>query len=141
MRRRTALVLVLGLLTVIRSAAPAAASWSGQTHGSATAKATTIAAPGTLTAACNPLLDATVKLDWGASASSFVTQYEVQWGTNASSPSNSTLVSALTYTTPALGIGTWYFTVRSAKGAWRSATSNQVSKGIVSILFVGVVCS
>jgi hypothetical protein len=141
MRRRTALVLVLGLLTVIRSAAPAAASWSGPTHGSATAKATTIAAPGTLTAGCGLLLNATVKLDWGASASSFVAQYEVQYGTSPSSPSTTVLVSALTYTTPALGIGTWYFTVRSAKGAWRSTSSNQVSKGIVSVLFVGIVCS
>ena len=131
MRRRSMVVLLLGLLTVIRSAAPADASWAGNTNGSATAKATTIAAPGTLTASCGLLLDATVKLDWAASASPWVTQYEVRWGTNAASPSNSTLVSALTYTTPALGIGTWYFTVRAAKGAWRCASSNQVSKSVV----------
>jgi hypothetical protein len=136
MRRRSSVLFLLGLLILIRSAAPAAASWSGTVHGSASAKSTTITAPGTLSASCNLLLSGSVRLDWQASSSPWVTQYEVQYGTNASSPSQSVLVTGLTFSSPTLSLGTWYFTVRSAKGTWRSATSNQVSK----VLVLGLVC-
>lgn len=102
--------------------------------------ATTPAPPGTASASCGLLLAASIKVDWSASASPWVTQYEVRYGTNAGNPTQSAIVTGTTFTSPNLGLGTWYFTVRSVKGSWRSATSNQVSKTVVSILGLGVLC-
>jgi hypothetical protein len=133
---------VLGLLIAPSAAAPAAASWAGSAAGSATAAATTLAPPGTLTGTCDLLLDASVRLDWGASASTWADGYEVRWGTASGGPypNSSGVVTGLTYATPALGLGTHYFVVAAAKGSWRSAPSNQVSKTVILILFVAA-CS
>jgi hypothetical protein len=140
--RRLAVVAVLGLLAITWPAAPASAKWAASSTGTGRALATTPAAPTGLTATCvSPLLSAQVRLDWTASASSWVTQYEVQWGTTSGAPSNtSTLITGVT-TTMTMGGGTWFFTVRSTKGAWRSPSSNQVSRAITSILFIGLACN
>lgn len=140
MLRRVAIVVIAGLLTTTWSAAPAGAVWASTPAGTAQARSTAPSAPGPLTAACGLLLNATVKLDWSASSTPWVTQYEVRWGTNPAAPTNSQLVTALTFTTPALGIGTWHFTVRSAKGTWRSLPSNQPSRTVASVLGLGIVC-
>ncbi len=68
-------------------------------------------------------------LDWAATSSPWADGYEVAWGTSpgGSYPTTATTPS-LTYTTPALGTGTYYFVVRAYKGNWRSANSNEVSK-------------
>jgi hypothetical protein len=141
--RRLAVVALLGLLAITWPAAPASAKWVGSSTGIGRARATTPAAPTGLTATCvSPLLSAQVRLDWTASASPWVTQYEVQWGTTAGSPTNTspTLITGVT-TTMTMGGGTWYFTVRATKGSWRSASSNEVSKSITSILFIGLACN
>ena len=135
--KRSVASVVLGLLAIAWLAAPAGASWASTGAGSAAAKSTTVAAPGTLTLTCNGLLAASIKADWVASATPWVTQYEVRWGTSPASPTGSSLVTGLTFTTPALAIGTWYVTVRSAQGGWRSPTSNQPSRLIISVLGVG----
>jgi hypothetical protein len=137
--KRALATVVLGLLTAAWSATPAGARWGSAAPGAGIANATTIAAPGTLSASCG-LLTASVKLDWVASPTPWVTQYEVRWGTNASAPSQSQIVTGRTFTTPGLSLGTWYFTVRAAKGGWRSPTSNQPSKLVVSVLGLGVAC-
>ncbi|MDP1818446.1 MAG: hypothetical protein Q8K58_00955 [Acidimicrobiales bacterium] len=139
--KRSLVLALLGLLATTWLAAPADARWASSSPGSARALSTTVGAPGTVSATCGLLLDATVKVDWAASTSPWVTQYEVLWGTNSASPSRVDLVTGRTFTTPALSTGTWYFTVRSVKGAWRSPVSNQVSKSVSSVLFLGVVCS
>lgn len=135
--KRCIATVVLGLSASLWQAAPAAASWGSSATGSANAAATTITAPGNVTATCNSLLAASVKLTWPASGTPWVTQYEVRWGTNPASPTQSAIVTGLTHTTPALGLGTWYFTVRSVAGAWRSPVSNQPSRLIISVLGAG----
>lgn len=132
---------LLGLSVAMWPAAPAGAAWAGASAGQARAAATAAAAPGTTTASCNLLLAASVKVDWAASPSPWVADYEVRWGTNAAAPSQSAIVSGTTFSSPALGLGTWYFSVRSVKGAWRSAPANQVSRSIVSVLGVGLACA
>lgn len=134
----------LAALALVAPAWPgteAAASWGATGTGTARASSSAMAAPGTASASCGLLLQASVKVDWSASATPWVTQYEVRYGTNPSSPTQSALVSGLTYTSPALGLGTWYFTVRAAQGSWRSATSNQVSRTVVSVIGLGVLCA
>ncbi len=140
--RRTAAIALLGLLATTWSAAPASAKWAASITGSGQARGAPIAAPTGLTATCvSPLLSPSIRLDWTASTSSFVTQYEVQWGTTSGSPSNTSgLITGTTFT-QSYGGGTWYFTVRSTKGAWRSASSNQVSRTVTTILFVGLACN
>jgi hypothetical protein len=120
-------------------AAPASAKWASTSSGSGAAASTTIAAPGNATATCNSLLAASVKLSWPASSTPWVTQYEVRWGTNASAPTGSSIVTGLTFLSPALATGTWFFTVRSAAGAWRSPVSNQPSR-VIAIVLVLPVC-
>ena len=66
------------------------------------------------------------------------------YGTSPNDLSQSVKVSnpGLTaYSVTGLTSGTWYFTVRSTKGAWRSASSNQVSRSITTVLFVGLACN
>jgi hypothetical protein len=135
-----AVAVVVGLLALPGSSSPAAASWSGGGSGSGTARSTTLAAPGTLTATCNLLLSASVELNWGASSTPWVDGYEVRWGTTSGGPypNSSGVVTALTYSTPALGTGTYYFVARATKGAWRGPDSNQVSKRITIILILPV---
>ena len=140
-RLRVLVLALLGLSAIAWPAAPAHAQWASSSPGSARALSTTIAAPGTVTASCGLLLDATVKLDWAASPTPWVNQYEVRWGTHQGAPSRTDVVTGTTFTTPALGVGTWYFSVRSVQGAWRSPSANQVSRSVVSILFLGVLCS
>jgi hypothetical protein len=127
----------LGLLVVMRLAAPASASWGANASGSSGARSTTVTAPGALTVSCSSTLAASLNADWVASSTPWVTQYEVRWGTNPASPTGSSVVSGLSFTTPALGLGTWYVTVRAAKGAWRSPPSNQPSRLIISVLGAG----
>jgi len=138
MRRGTAVG--LGLLAIFWLAAPARAAWTSSAAGSASARATTILPTGTLTATCG-VVSASVKLDWAATSSPWADGYEVAWGTSpgGSYPTTATTPS-LTYTTPALGIGTYYFVVRAYKGSWRSANSNEVSKSVISVLGIGT-CS
>jgi hypothetical protein len=130
---------VLGLLAITWLAAPAGAKWAATASGSGAAQSTTLAPPPTVTASCG-LLRASVKLDWTASPSPWVTQYEVRWGTSADPQGNATLVTGLTFTTPGLATGTWYFTVRSTKGAWRSTAtaSNPASKVILVVVILPV---
>ncbi len=138
-----ALGLALGLSFLSGPQAQAGASWASTAPGSATARATTLAAPGTLTATCNPLLSASVQLDWGASSTPWADGYEVRWGAASGGPypNSSGVVVGLTYSTSPLAAGTHHFVVHTTKGAWRSAPSNQVTKTIVSILGVGLVCT
>lgn len=131
---RCVAILVLGLSAILWLAAPASARWGTTATGSAAAAATTVAAPGNATATCNSLLAASIKLTWPASSTPWVTQYEVQWGVSPASPTGSAVVTGLTFNSPALGLGTWYFTVRSAVGVWRSPASNQPSRLVVSVL-------
>jgi hypothetical protein len=135
--RRCIATVALGLSAIVWQAAPAAAQWGASAAGLGAAAATTITAPGTVTASCSSLLAASVKVTWAAGSTPWVTQYEVRWGTNPSAPTQSALVTGLSHSTPALGLGTWYFTVRSAAGAWRSPVSNQPSRLIVSVLGLG----
>jgi hypothetical protein len=125
---------VLGLSAIFWLTVPAGASWSSSAPGAGTARATTVAAPGTVVAGCNSLLAASVRVSWAGSPTPWVTQYEVRWGTNPSAPSQGAIVTGLAFTTPALGLGTWYFTVRSAQGDWRSPPSNQPSRLVISVL-------
>jgi hypothetical protein len=48
------------------------------------------------------------------------------------------LDSVISYTTPELGLGTYYFVVHSAKESWRSAPTAQVSRTVVIILILPV---
>jgi hypothetical protein len=82
-------------------------------------------------------LSATVKLDWVATSSGWADGYEVRWGTTPGTYTSSAVTSSLTYTTPALALGTYYFVVRSTKGNWRSANSNEASRTVISVLGVG----
>jgi hypothetical protein len=128
-----------GLLVLLATgwlAVPARAAWGSSASGAAVAHAATLAPTGTLTASCVTLSPA-VRLDWAATSSSWVDGYEVRWGTTPSTYSSNALTSGLTYTTPALPLGTYYFVVRATKNGWRSADSNEASKTIVSVLGVG----
>jgi hypothetical protein len=138
-RRGLAVALAVGLLLGVAPLARAA--WASTSSGTGAARATSLAGPGTTTSSCSPLLSASVDVTWGASASGW-TSYEVRWGTTSGGPypNTSGVVGGLSYATPALGVGTWYFVVRSAKGGWRSADGNQVSRTVVSVLGVGLVC-
>lgn len=143
MRRRAALAVVVAwsLAGSPAGAAPAGA-WTSSSSGTASAQATTVLPTGSATASCNLLLSASVQVDWGASASPFAS-YEVRWGTTAGGPypSSSGVLPGLTYATPALAAGTYYFVVHSAAGSWRSAASNEVSKTVVSVLGLGLLCA
>jgi hypothetical protein len=143
MRRRAALaVAVVWLLAASPAGATPTTGWASSSSGAAAAQATVVAPPGTLTATCSVLLSAAVQLDWLASASPFAS-YEVRWGTTSGGPytTSSGIVAGLSYTTPGLGAGTYYFVVRSAATSWRSSDSNQQSKTVVSILGLGLLCA
>ena len=131
------------LLAIVWPGASAEAAWSKSVAGSSGGRTATIAAPTGLTAQCALLLDASVDLSWNASATPWVDGYEVRWGTSPGnySVSHSVAANQLTFTTPGLGLGTYYFAVRAKRSNWRSAHSNQVSKAVVSILFLGVICN
>lgn len=138
--KRALAALVLGLLAITWLAAPAGAKWTSTAAGSVTVKSTTLAPPPTVTSSCG-LLRASVKLDWTASPSPWVTQYEARWGTSPDPQGNATLVTGLTFTTPTLSTGTWYFTVRSTKGAWRStATASSPASKLIVIVLILPVC-
>ncbi len=128
---------VLGLLAIIWLAVPADARWTAAGTGTETARSATVTAPGLTAATCNSLVAASVRVDWLASTTPSVTQYEVRWGTNPTAPTNAALVTGLSFSTPDLSLGTWYFTVRSVQGTWRSPTANQPSKLIISVLGLG----
>lgn len=142
-----AAVVALGLLGPPVTAAPTSAAWAAPAAwattaaGSATARATTLAPAVNLSASCNLLLNASVTLSWGASASAWADGYEVRWGTTSGGPypNSSGVVAGLSYSTPALGLGTHYFVVQAAKGAWRSTPTAQVSKSIVTVV-LSLVC-
>jgi hypothetical protein len=133
MKRTTALL--LGLLVGYWPAAPVRASWSSSAVGSATAIATTIASPTALAATCGDLL-ASVKVTWTATTSPWADGYEIRWGTSPGVYTSRATARSLTYTSPTLSLGTYYFVVRATKGEWRSTDSNEVSKRIVSVLGV-----
>jgi hypothetical protein len=126
--------LLLGLL-VLWSAAPARASWSSSAAGGATATAATLAPAEDLTGSCGDLL-ASVRVTWAATTSTWADGYEIHWGTSPGVYTSGATTTTLTYTTPALSLGTYYFVVRATKGEWRSPLSNEVSKSIVSTLGV-----
>ena len=131
------------LLAVVWPGASAEAAWSTSVAGPSGGRTATITAPTGLTATCGVLLDASVDLSWNASTTPWVDGYEVRWGTSSGNytVSHSVAGNQLTYTTPGLSLGTYYFSVRAKRSNWRSAHSNEVSKSIVSILFLGVLCS
>jgi hypothetical protein len=133
---RRIVALALGLL-VIWPAAPARAAWQGVAAGSATARSTALAAPSPIVATCVSLT-AKVMLAWPVSATSWADGYEVRWGTASGTyTTGSATTTALTFTTPSLPLGTYYFVVRATKQSWISANSNEVSKSVVSVLGVG----
>lgn len=134
-----ALALVVGLL-VPWLAAPAGAAWGSAAGGSATGRATALAAPSAPAATCDLVLDAAVTVTWAAAATTWASGYEVRWGTTSGGPypNSSGLVAGLSYTTPELGLGTYYFVVHSAKESWRSAPTAQVSRTVVVILVLPV---
>jgi len=92
--------------------------------------------PGAPTSVVATAMSATVtKVDWAAPASnggSAITEYEVEYADN-SDFTGSTVESAgmsLTWTSPSLSAGTWYFRVRAknanGEGVWSSAVSNSI---------------
>ena len=130
------------LLAIVWPGASAEAAWSKSISGSSGGRTATIAAPTNLVAKCGLLLDPTVDLTWTASTTPWVDGYEVRWGT---SPGNYTVshsvpANQLSYSTPALGLGTYYFVVRAKRSNWRSPNSNQQSKSVTSVLFIGLLC-
>ena len=134
MKRSTALL--LGLLGICCLAAPARASWTGSPSGSAAAQSTLIAGAGALTPACGGV-SASVALSWTATPTLWADGYEVLQGTSSGVYTTSATTTQLTYTTVSLPIGTYYFVVRATKGSWRSVSSNEVSKRVISVLGVG----
>lgn len=134
-------VLLLALLAFLSGpVAPAGASWASSAAGSATATATTLAPPTSLAGSCSTVLSAAVDLRWTATTAAWATGYELRWGSAPGSYSTTVSVTATSYTTPALGAGTWYFAVRAVKSAWRSPDSNVVSKTVTSVLGIGLTC-
>ena len=134
---KRSVALLLGLLGTCCLATPARASWTTSPSGSGTALATTIEATGTLTSACGGL-NGSVRLNWTATSTPWADGYEVRWGTTSGGPhTSSATTTLLTYTTPSLALGTYYFVVQATKGSWRSVNSNQVSRTIVSVLGIG----
>lgn len=128
----TGLLLVLGL-TTFALAAPALAAWASSATGSATAASTSLAPPTGLAASCG-LVSASIKLDWTASASAWADGYKVSRGTSSGNYTVFATTTAVTYTTPALGTGTYYFTVQATKQSWLSAGAAEVSKAIVVVV-------
>ncbi|MGH9000405.1 MAG: hypothetical protein ACRDY7_13580 [Acidimicrobiia bacterium] len=126
--------LLAGLLAIWWPAAPAGASWASTAAGPGTAQSTTISAPSGLSSDCGlGLLSAKVTLAWTATSTSWADGYEVRWGTAPGAYSHSgtpSPASATSFTSPNLAAGTYYFVVRATKGNWRSAHSNEVSRGI-----------
>ena len=133
---KRSVALLLGLLGTWCLAAPARASWTGSPPGSAIAQSTLIAGAGTLTSACGGL-SASVALSWTATPTPWADGYEILQGTSSGVYTTSATTAQLTYTTPSLPIGTYYFVVRATKGSWRSLSSNEVSRRVISVLGVG----
>ena len=134
---KRSIALLLGLLGTCCLATPARAAWTTSPTGSGTAKATTIAGTGTLTSACGGL-NGSVRLNWSATPTPWADGYEALWGTTSGGPyTSSATTTNLTYTTPSLALGTYYFVVRATKESWRSVSSNQVSRTVISVLGVG----
>jgi hypothetical protein len=134
-----ALALVAGLLWS-SLAVPAGAAWISTAGGSTAGRASALTAPGAPAATCDLALDAAVTVTWTAASTTWASGYEVRWGTTSGGPypSSSGIVSGLSYTTPELGLGTYYFVVHSAKEAWRSTPTTEVSKTVVVILILPV---
>src|SRR5207302_1164670 len=109
---KRSVALVLGLLGMCCLAAPARASWTGSPPGSAVARSTLIAATGTLTSACGGL-NASIALSWTATPTPWADGYEVLRGTSSGVYTTSATTTQLTYTTPSLAIGTYYFVVKA----------------------------
>ncbi len=141
MRRLAAAIAVLAATTLAVATGPAGAAWVSGASGAASASADTPAPATNPAATCDLLLDAAVTVSWSASATPWVTGYEVRWGTAAGGPypNSSGVVAGTSYTTPALGLGTHYFVVYAATGAWRSTPTAAVSKSIVTLL-LGLIC-
>lgn len=140
-RLAVAVLALVGLVALPVSAAPAGAAWVSIASGPAAATADTPAPASNPAAACDLLLDAAVTVTWTPSPTSWVTGYEVRWGTTAGGPypNTSGVVTGSTYTTPALGLGTHYFVVYAAKESWRSTPTAEVSKTIVTLL-LSLIC-
>lgn len=115
-------------------AAPAGASWASSASGPAAARSTTVAPPTGLSSSCGlGVLSARITLDWSATPTAWADGYEVWWGTSPGSYTASgtpTPALGLSFATPNLGAGTYYFAVRATKGSWRGGFSNQVSRSI-----------
>lgn len=141
MTKLVAAAVLVGLVALPPAAGPAGAAWVSASSGTASAVADTPAPPTSPAASCDVLLSAAVTVTWSASPTPWVTGYEVRWGTTSGGPypNSSGVVTGLTYTTPQLGLGTYYFVVYSAKEAWRSAPTAEVSKTIVTVL-LDLVC-
>lgn len=140
-RRAAAVMLGAALVVAATTSGPAGASWASSASGAATARSATPAPPTGVVASCDLVLPNAVTLTWSASATGWVSGYEVRWGTTSGGPypSTSGVVGGLTFTTPGLGAGTYYFVVQSAKDAWRSAPTAQVSRTIVTVV-LDLVC-
>lgn len=139
----TKVALALALVVVLLGpalAAPAGAAWASAAGGSATGRATALTGPSNPAAACDLVLDTAVTVTWAATSTTWASGYEVRSGTTSGGPypNSSGVVPGLSYTTPALGLGTYYFVVHSAKESWRSAPTAQVSRTVIIVLLLPV---
>jgi hypothetical protein len=126
------LAIVLGLLAIGWSAAPATAKWTSAGGGPSRARAAAIAAPSGLSGSCG-LFSTRVQLTWTATATPWADGYEVRWGPLPGVYTTSTTTTATSLLTPALILGTYTFVVRATRGNWRSTDSNAVSKVVVVV--------
>ncbi len=127
---------LIGLLATCWSAGPAIAAWTSSATGNGTAVSTSLVAPTGLAASCG-LVSASIKLTWNASASTWTDGYKVSRGTSSGTYTvfATTAADELTYTTPGLGTGTYYFTVQAKRNDWLSAgAAPPVSKSITVIV-------
>lgn len=128
--------LVVLLVAMCGPAPYADAEWTSSATGAGTARSASLAPATNLVAVCGGLA-ATVRLTWTASADAWADGYEVHWGTSSGSYTSAASVTLSPYTTPSLGLGTWYFTVHATSQAWHSAGAAEVSKTVINVLGVG----
>ena len=140
MRRVVALLIVV--LVGAAGTRPASARWATPGTGSGRAVAHPQLLAPTITASCGLLLSEVVVAWTPPPAMPAITRYRVEWGTSASTPNRSidVLGGATSTTIGGLGIGVFYFRVRSMASSWLSAPSNQPSRTVVGALGIPVAC-
>jgi len=124
-----AALVVLSAMTVVPRAS---AKWAANASGSVAPKSTTIQPPTNLAGTCS-LATGKVTLTWTASPTPWLDGYSVEWGTASHTYTTTATTASTTFTTPALGLGTFYFGVRTTKGNWRSVYSNEISKTFLAV--------